>query len=154
MSGGVDSSVTLRILKEMVSSTFDRYKALSWRDHDLTDRKPVHLHAFFMRNWDPQLSEEQSESEPSGRISNLVYRTPTASGTSTGTGSGKDDRRSMCEWERDWSDVQRVCEHVGIPKERVKMYDFTKEYWSRVFEPAVAVWEAGGTPNPDVACNR
>jgi tRNA U34 2-thiouridine synthase MnmA/TrmU len=32
--------------------------------------------------------------------------------------------------------------------------DFTKEYWTRVFEPAVGIWEGGGTPNPDVDCNR
>lgn len=33
------------------------------------------------------------------------------------------------------------------------MVDFSKDYWMRVFEPCVGVWENGGTPNPDVMCN-
>ncbi|KAF7327986.1 hypothetical protein MKEN_00379100 [Mycena kentingensis (nom. inval.)] len=56
-----------------------------------------------------------------------------------------------CEWKRDWEDVQRVCKAYGIPCE---MIDLSKEYWTRVFEPALQDWEYGVTPNPDVWCNR
>ncbi|KAJ7077149.1 tRNA-specific 2-thiouridylase [Mycena belliarum] len=56
-----------------------------------------------------------------------------------------------CEWERDWEDVQLVCRAFGIP---CKMIDLSKEYWNRVFEPALRDWEHGVTPNPDVWCNR
>ncbi|KAF7327940.1 tRNA-specific 2-thiouridylase MnmA [Mycena kentingensis (nom. inval.)] len=56
-----------------------------------------------------------------------------------------------CEWERDWEDVQKVCKAYAIPCE---MIDLSKEYWMRVFEPALRDWEYGVTPNPDVWCNR
>lgn len=32
--------------------------------------------------------------------------------------------------------------------------DLSKEYWNRVFEPALRMWEYGATPNPDVWCNK
>lgn len=32
--------------------------------------------------------------------------------------------------------------------------DLTKEYWNDVFQPSLKVWETGGTPNPDVWCNK
>ncbi|KAF9077707.1 tRNA-specific 2-thiouridylase [Rhodocollybia butyracea] len=56
-----------------------------------------------------------------------------------------------CEWEKDWEDVQRVCKSLGIP---CSMIDLSKEYWNRIFQPALDVWESGSTPNPDVWCNR
>ncbi|KAI0693356.1 tRNA-specific 2-thiouridylase [Cytidiella melzeri] len=56
-----------------------------------------------------------------------------------------------CEWKKDWSDVQRVCKHLDIP---VEMVDLSREYWTRVFEPSLAAWEAGATPNPDIWCNK
>ncbi|KAJ4482127.1 tRNA-specific 2-thiouridylase [Lentinula aciculospora] len=96
MSGGVDSSVTARILAN--------------QDYDLS--------AIFMRNWD----------------------TRDESGTNKG-----------CEWEKDWEDVQRVCKSLGIP---CTMIDLSREYWNRIFQPALDVWESGSTPNPDVWCNR
>ncbi|KAI0288208.1 tRNA methyltransferase [Russula brevipes] len=95
MSGGVDSSVTAKLLSE--------------KDYDLS--------AIFMRNWD----------------------TRDESGTDVG-----------CEWEKDWEDVQRVCKKLDIP---CQMVDLSKEYWLRVFEPAIRTWENGNTPNPDVWCN-
>ncbi|KAF8275127.1 5-methylaminomethyl-2-thiouridylate-methyltransferase [Lactarius quietus] len=95
MSGGVDSSVTAKLLAE--------------KDYDLS--------AIFMRNWD----------------------TRDESGTDLG-----------CEWEKDWEDVQRVCRKLDIP---CQMIDLSREYWLRVFEPAMRTWESGKTPNPDVWCN-
>ncbi|KAH8925763.1 5-methylaminomethyl-2-thiouridylate-methyltransferase [Atractiella rhizophila] len=62
-----------------------------------------------------------------------------------------DDSARGCEWEREWNDVQRVCAKIGIPCELV---DLSKEYWFRVFQPSIAMWEKGWTPNPDVSCNR
>ncbi|KAL0946412.1 hypothetical protein HGRIS_012637 [Hohenbuehelia grisea] len=32
--------------------------------------------------------------------------------------------------------------------------DLSREYWLRVFEPSLRLWESGVTPNPDVWCNR
>lgn len=56
-----------------------------------------------------------------------------------------------CEWEKDWQDVQSICRTLDIP---CKLVDLSKEYWNRVFEPALEMWENGQTPNPDVWCNR
>ncbi|CEL51492.1 tRNA (5-methylaminomethyl-2-thiouridylate)-methyltransferase [Rhizoctonia solani AG-1 IB] len=56
-----------------------------------------------------------------------------------------------CEWEKDWEDVKRVCQHIGIP---YQLKDFSREYWNRVFTPALDAWANGRTPNPDVFCNR
>ncbi|RPD66555.1 5-methylaminomethyl-2-thiouridylate-methyltransferase [Lentinus tigrinus ALCF2SS1-6] len=96
MSGGVDSSVTAKLLAD--------------QDYDLS--------AIFMRNWD----------------------TRDESGTDQG-----------CEWKKDWEDVQGVCRMLGI---RCQMVDLSREYWTRVFEPALELWESGSTPNPDIWCNR
>lgn len=96
----------------------------------------LRLKVLFMRNWDPLLSEAREE-DPSFALS---------------YGSG--DRLSPCEWERDWEDVRRVAGHMGVPSSDIKLVDLTKEYWSRVFEPSIAQWDAGRTPNPDVWCNK
>lgn len=32
--------------------------------------------------------------------------------------------------------------------------DLSKEYWNRVFQPALCRWQSGETPNPDVFCNK
>jgi tRNA U34 2-thiouridine synthase MnmA/TrmU len=84
-----------------------------------------------MRNWLPEQSEAPLESHSTER------RTPEA-----------------CEWEKDYEDVQRVCRHVGGAGFKVNMLDLSNDYWMRVFEPAIEAWDRGGTPNPDVSCNR
>ncbi|CAE6480562.1 unnamed protein product [Rhizoctonia solani] len=56
-----------------------------------------------------------------------------------------------CEWEKDWEDVKRVCARIGIP---YQLKDFSQQYWTRVFTPALEAWANGRTPNPDVFCNR
>lgn len=53
--------------------------------------------------------------------------------------------------EADWNDVQRVCDTIGIPCERV---NFEKQYWTEVFAPMIEMYRQGLTPNPDVGCNR
>jgi hypothetical protein len=105
----------------------------------------LNLSVMFMHNWDPLLSENASTSSPPQSPISLSYNTPTSSST---------PNLSPCQWQVDLRDVQRVAAHVGIPEQDVKMVDLTKEYWTDVFEPALGVWEAGGTPNPDVSCNR
>ena len=32
--------------------------------------------------------------------------------------------------------------------------DLTRQYWLRVFEPCLSMWEKGFTPNPDIWCNK
>ncbi|GAV52214.1 hypothetical protein ZYGR_0AG02050 [Zygosaccharomyces rouxii] len=54
-------------------------------------------------------------------------------------------------YERDWKDVSRVAEHLGIPIDKV---NFEKEYWLDVFEPMLETYNKGWTPNPDIGCNR
>lgn len=58
-----------------------------------------------------------------------------------------------CEWEKDWDDVQRLCEK-SLGGVKPELIDLSKEYWSEVFEPALSGWGRGVTPNPDVDCNR
>lgn len=53
--------------------------------------------------------------------------------------------------EDEWNEVQRICDQLQIPCERV---NFEKEYWVHVFEPMIEMYRAGLTPNPDVGCNK
>lgn len=53
--------------------------------------------------------------------------------------------------EADWNDVQKVCNHLKIPCQRV---NFEREYWNDVFQPMVKQYEQGLTPNPDTGCNK
>lgn len=53
--------------------------------------------------------------------------------------------------EAEWNDVQKVCEKLQIPCERV---NFEKEYWNDVFMPMIEMYERGLTPNPDLGCNK
>jgi tRNA-specific 2-thiouridylase len=105
--------------------------------------QPIDLNVIFMRNWDSLLSESPSD-DPS--TTSYAY--------SSDPSSSKGPNMSPCGWQRDWESVQKVCAHVGIPENRVRLVDLSQEYWTRVFEPAINVWQDGGTPNPDVACNR
>lgn len=61
------------------------------------------------------------------------------------------DEDGQCSEESDWQDVQRVCSVLGISCDRKS---FVSEYWVDVFEPLIAGYAKGETPNPDVACNR
>ena len=53
--------------------------------------------------------------------------------------------------EREARDAKRVCEQLRIGFREV---NFVREYWQDVFEPLLDGYGKGGTPNPDVACNR
>ncbi|EPY51023.1 tRNA(5-methylaminomethyl-2-thiouridylate)-methyltransferase [Schizosaccharomyces cryophilus OY26] len=63
----------------------------------------------------------------------------------------EDDAPGGCPAEQDWSLVQKVCKQLDIPSRR---FNFEKDYWTRVFEPSLELYEQGCTPNPDVPCNR
>ena len=57
----------------------------------------------------------------------------------------------ICPWQEDYQDAKRVAVQLGID---FKMYDFEKEYRSRVVDYMVAGYQAGITPNPDIMCNQ
>ena len=62
-----------------------------------------------------------------------------------------EEEDGACTGERDWADVARVCDAIGIPYYSV---DFSEEYMDRVFRLFVEEYRKGRTPNPDVLCNR
>ena len=53
--------------------------------------------------------------------------------------------------ERDRKDAERVCQQLGIGFHEVS---FQREYWHEVFTPFLKGYQDGGTPNPDLSCNR
>ena len=61
------------------------------------------------------------------------------------------DESGVCSAERDWADVQRVCEIIDIPYYSV---NFARAYRERVFAYFLDEYRRGRTPNPDVLCNR
>ncbi len=63
----------------------------------------------------------------------------------------EEDDAGICTSERDWSDVRRVCDKIGIPYYSV---NFARQYRERVFEHFLNEYRRGRTPNPDVLCNR
>jgi tRNA-specific 2-thiouridylase len=57
----------------------------------------------------------------------------------------------VCPWKEDYQDAKRVAVQLGIP---FKMYDFEKEYRSKVVDYMIDGYKAGLTPNPDIMCNQ
>jgi tRNA (5-methylaminomethyl-2-thiouridylate)-methyltransferase len=53
--------------------------------------------------------------------------------------------------ERDRKDAEQVCRRLGIGFHEVS---FQREYWHEVFTPFLQGYRDGGTPNPDLSCNR
>ncbi|KAI5962168.1 uncharacterized protein KGF55_003244 [Candida pseudojiufengensis] len=53
--------------------------------------------------------------------------------------------------ERDWKDVQIICNQLGINSERI---NFEFNYWDKVFNPMIENYKIGLTPNPDISCNK
>lgn len=56
-----------------------------------------------------------------------------------------------CTSDQDRSDATKVAAHLNIP---FQVFDFRKEYSEQVISYFYSEYEAGRTPNPDVACNR
>lgn len=63
----------------------------------------------------------------------------------------EEDENGVCTADRDFEDVRRVCDKIGIPYYSV---NFAREYWERVFSLFLEEYKAGRTPNPDVLCNK
>ncbi|CAG8665109.1 11547_t:CDS:2, partial [Diversispora eburnea] len=61
------------------------------------------------------------------------------------------DEKGECTSDKDWRDVQIVCDQLKIP---CRQFDFTKEYCVNVFVKMIEDYESGLTPNPDIVCNR
>lgn len=61
------------------------------------------------------------------------------------------DEFGVCNASKDYDDVIKVCEKLGIPYYSV---DFVKEYRDQVFSHFVEEYKMGFTPNPDILCNR
>ncbi len=62
-----------------------------------------------------------------------------------------EDLDGTCTAARDYEDVVRVCDKIGIPYYTV---NFVQEYWDGVFTQFLEELKSGYTPNPDVLCNR
>ena len=63
----------------------------------------------------------------------------------------ENDENGVCSAEKDFEDVKRVADKIGIPYYTV---NYSKDYWDRVFKYFLEEYEKGLTPNPDVLCNR
>ena len=61
------------------------------------------------------------------------------------------DALGRCTSTKDYDDVRKVCDSIGIPYYSV---NFSKEYYERVFEYFLKSYREGRTPNPDVLCNK
>lgn len=129
MSGGVDSSVAVALLKER---GFDVYG--------------IHI-----KMWSPA---PNSELKP---WLQGVHRTVSPSahakdwrGVKERIGAGQAD--PVCQQQhQDRLDAMRVAAHLSVP---FRTWDFTKEYKRAVVDYMVREYAAGRTPNPDVMCNR
>ncbi len=56
-----------------------------------------------------------------------------------------------CTWEQDRRDAMRVATRLKIP---FFTFDFQKEYRKYVVDYLFSEYKAGGTPNPDIMCNK
>lgn len=63
----------------------------------------------------------------------------------------ENDSEGVCQSVKDYEDVIRVCDKIGIPYYSV---NFVKEYRDHVFASFLEDLKAGHTPNPDILCNR
>lgn len=58
---------------------------------------------------------------------------------------------NTCQWISDFKSMQAVCRQLKIP---ALMFDFASQYKKQVFSYFLKEYQAGRTPNPDIACNR
>lgn len=63
----------------------------------------------------------------------------------------EEEIEGQCSQAKDYEDVVKVAEHIGIPYYSVS---FAKEYKELVFSHFLQELEKGNTPNPDILCNR
>eukprot|EP00850_Spirogloea_muscicola_P015895 SM000125S26100 [mRNA] locus=s125:291752:295371:+ [translate_table: standard] len=144
LSGGVDSSVALRLLLAAGHSCV----------------------AFYLKIWFqvPRLSSTvQSTSSPRGQATYCSYddvwgryrvrATWVSSLELAMLALAQEDFRnswSACPWEEDLQYAQAVCDEVGV---ELRVVPLTDDYWDLVVTHSVAEIRAGRTPNPDMLCN-
>ena len=125
LSGGVDSSVALALIKENIANPFSVFPSFSEKQGKKgeTEEKPqkvetqkIEIEAFYLKVW---LQDE------------LV---------SLGN----------CPWEEDIDYAEQVCKKYDIPLHIVSLQN---EYWEHVVKYAIDEIKIGNTPNPDVFCN-
>ncbi len=63
----------------------------------------------------------------------------------------EDDNTEFCTAKEDLEDAHKVCENLDI---KLHTANFVSEYWDSVFKSFINEYAAGGTPNPDILCNR
>lgn len=56
-----------------------------------------------------------------------------------------------CPAAQDALDALNVCDQIGIPMDAV---NFSREYWTKVFDYFLVEHQRGRTPNPDILCNK
>lgn len=56
-----------------------------------------------------------------------------------------------CNWSQDFCAMQKTCQQLKI---KALLFDFSQEYKNKVFKYFLKEYQAGQTPNPDIACNR
>lgn len=61
------------------------------------------------------------------------------------------DESGVCTSEKDWKDVERVSQRIGIDYHSM---EFVEEYRTEVFAHFLKEYQDGHTPNPDILCNR
>lgn len=69
-----------------------------------------------------------------------LYRPPVASGAD-----------NVCGSDKDVQDAKAVCDKLGIPH---RVYDLRETFENTVIRDFISVYEAGGTPNPCIICNK
>lgn len=126
MSSGVDSSVAAALLIR-------------------SDHPRENLQPFYMANW------SSSANPPSVVPPQPPHNKPQAKDSAAETQSLRDQDPGKCT-EREFNDVKDICQALGL-KEPLYL-SFEKEYWNEVFTPMIETFQRGGTPNPDVECNR
>ncbi len=63
----------------------------------------------------------------------------------------EEEDRDRCTAIEDFRDASGVCHSLGI---KLHTVNFSVDYWDRVFSHFLQEYQAGRTPNPDIACNK
>eukprot|EP00850_Spirogloea_muscicola_P012523 SM000081S22657 [mRNA] locus=s81:333118:336706:- [translate_table: standard] len=135
LSGGVDSSVALRLLLAAGHSCV----------------------AFYLKIWFQvlRLTISKLHTVVTSMLGDAMRVRPTwvVSPRLTTLALAQEDFRnswSACPWEEDLQYAQAVCDEVGV---ELRVVPLTHEYWDMVVTHSVAEIRAGRTPNPDMLCN-
>ncbi|RYG44728.1 tRNA 2-thiouridine(34) synthase MnmA, partial [archaeon] len=62
-----------------------------------------------------------------------------------------EEGEAACTYTQDFQAATAVAQALRIP---LLTPAFIQPYWHHVFQPFLEEYASGGTPNPDVACNR